>query len=123
VLTLYFSQSDDGATWSAPIALPTDGATRWFSHFGFAFDGTGKTTLVSSIDTSAPTTGEAFGRPKILTSSDGVTFVVSGPAKTGSVGNTKYVQGAFDGAGKLQAAFVEDDLTSPKPGIVYWRAP
>ena len=66
-----------------------------------------------------------YGRPKVLTTSDGTAFTLSGPTPSEHDGATRYVQAAFDETKKLQAVFVDDDPATPpaSSGVVYWHAP
>jgi hypothetical protein len=120
-LSLWLSRSTDGTTWSTPAAPTADGAAGWWAHMGLAFDGSGATTMVSSTSAGSGT----YGTPKVITTSDGTTFTLSGPTPAEHDGKARYVQAGFDGKKKLQAVFVDDDPATPaaKQGVVYWRAP
>jgi hypothetical protein len=115
----WFVASDNGDTWSAPVALPNDNGST-LDRFGTIAVGGGKVVL--AVDSNSADGTQAFGNPKILTSTDLTTFTVSGIAKDTYDGTAEYVSAALDPAGKLQLVMKGSPQTDPaKVGALYYR--
>jgi hypothetical protein len=115
----WFVASDDGNTWSAPVALPNDNGST-LDRFGSIAIGGGKVVLAVNSNSGDGT--QAFGNPKILTSTDLTTFTVSGIARDKYDGTAEYVSAALDPAGKLQLVMQGSPQSdASKVGALYYR--
>jgi hypothetical protein len=120
--TLWFSASNDGASFSTPIVIPKDKGEQ-YGHFVAIAVGGGKVVVGANIGAAAGDTMPSFGNPKYATSTDLTTFTVTGPKRTEFVGNTNWLQIAIGADGKTQFAFSQPTPGAlVKPGLVYYRA-
>lgn len=121
---LWFAQSKDGQSWTDPVNLRQDGSDYWYSPMGLAIDEKGRVAISVPINTSGG--GAKFGRPKILRSSDLVSWTISSPDSSAEHPmRSAWAPGVrFWGNGRVYVAFQHAETgTKLPPGVVVWREP
>lgn len=120
--TAWYVASDDGSTWKAPVALPHDNGASLDLFASIAIGQNGK--IVITVNSNSGDGTNAFGLPKILTSTDGTTFTGSGVPKDVNEGAARWVSSRIGPDGKLQSVFMVPPGGKPQSeGAVYWREP
>jgi hypothetical protein len=119
---LWFSASNDGLTWSAPIGLARDGVDKTSWYQALAVDAGGKLALAAH-STDQVTEG-AHGALKIWRGADLTTFSVDAAdsMKEHSSFTGTHVQAAYS-HGKLMLAFSGPITAGDPAGVVFWREP
>ena len=117
---VWFSSSNDGETWTAPVELPMDGSDAMGPDVALAADGKGNLSIATNHGSGSG--AHQCGAPKISNSADdGTSWATCGPA-LGSSGIVeyagRYVQLAYQPNGKFIAAFAAE-----RDGVWVWRQP
>jgi hypothetical protein len=121
---VWFSASDDGVTWGAPVQIPRDGGDGMGSDLSLALDGTGNPSVALRLGSTSGSS--TCGRPKLATGVGLTSFTTCGPALNdpiygdGFVGDN--VQLAFAPSGKRVMAFAASSDDTIK-GLIVWREP
>ena len=117
---VWFSASNDGSTWSAPVEMPMDGGDAMGPDVSMAAGGNGALTIATNYGGGNGV--HTCGAPKLSTSSDdGSGWATCGPVPdpAGQVGYAGgFVQLAYAPSGKRIAGFVATGL-----GVYVWREP
>lgn len=121
---VWFSASDDGVTWGAPVQIPNDGGDGMGTDLALALDGTGNPSIaVRKASASGSTT---CGSPKLATGTGLTAFTTCGPP----LGDPTYgdgfygddVQLGFAPTGKRIMAMAASS-SDPTAGVIVWREP
>ena len=117
---IWFSSSDDGIIWSAPIELPTDGSDAMGPDVALTARGNGTLSIASKYTSGGGVL--RCGAPNISTGvGDGTIWATCNPVPgTGKSFDRagSYVQLAVQPSGKLIAAFAAE-----RQGVWVWREP
>lgn len=121
---LWFTRSaDNGATWSAPVAVEDDGGNAMDAPVTVTLDRAGHAAMVANMGGGNDGAAKC-GLPKLMRSVDGAKWSTCAPETKGAPATSDVVMptGAFAGNDKLYVAF-KARATSPgmPAGIVLWR--
>lgn len=114
--TLWFSASDNGAVWGAPVKIPQGGG-RTGAHQALALDGQGRGAIAAKNDDVG-----ACGGPLLARSTDLLAWTSCSPdpSRLPSYAGD-YVSMAFTKSGTLYLAFQYRGNDTLGAGVVLWR--
>jgi hypothetical protein len=121
---LWFSASDDGKSWSAPVGIPRDGrdVTDW--DLALALDSRGRAAIAAYWHTETKSAPGQCGGPKLFRSSDLLTWSSCGiDIRRGAGTQGRYVSASFTRADKLMIAFQNQINSNLSAGIFLYREP
>ncbi|MEP6764770.1 MAG: hypothetical protein ABJB66_10690 [Gemmatimonadaceae bacterium] len=121
---IWFAHStDNGATWTAAVAVADDGGNAMGPPATVSLDHAGHAAMFANVD--GGNDGQAkCGAPKLMRSADGVKWTTCSPDTKGAPATSDAVfpVGAFAGNDKLYVAFkARQGAPSLAPGLVLWR--
>lgn len=123
---IWFSKSDDGTTWTAPVELPLDGSNGMGEDLSIAANGKGELSIATRMGSSGGD-DSTCGAPKLATSNDdGKTWATCGPAlapDTQAFFAGDDVMMAYAPNGKRVMGWFDTASDDPYSGIVVWREP
>lgn len=120
----WFARStDNGATWSRPVAVANDGGHSMGSPVTVTIDRAGHFAIAAE-NPGGNSDGVKCGVPKLMRSADGVNWTTCAPETKGapSTSQVTYPVVAFAGNDKLYLAFkARAEAPGLPPGLVLWR--
>ncbi len=121
---LWFARSmDNGATWSAAVAVPDDGGNTMDAPVTVMLDRAGHAAMVANMG-GGNSDAAKCGLPKLMRSADGLKWTSCAPETKGVPAATDvvYPVGLFAGNDKLYIAFKARAATAGMPaGLELWR--
>lgn len=116
---MWFITSEDGATWSDPLVIPTDGNRGMTGPMSIAISPRGSYAVVAN-DNGGNWDGVKCGWPKLSLSSDGRQWSTCSPNPHDRETKDYYTTAAYAGDGSLYLTYRADGPTMK--AVVVWHA-
>jgi hypothetical protein len=117
VHTLWFTASDDGSAWSAPVVVPSDGNRLMIAPLSLAITSQGA-YAVTADDNVGNFDGMKCGWPKIARSQDGTSWATCSPNPTNRDLTSLTNSAAYAGNNHLYVGFRR---MGKDQGLMVWR--
>jgi hypothetical protein len=121
---LWFSASDDGKSWGAPVGIPRDGRDMTDWDLSLVLDSRGRAAIAAYWHTETKSAPGRCGGPKLFRSSDLQTWSSCGvDIRRGAGTQGRYVSVSFTRGDKLMIAFQNQINSNLSAGIFLYREP